>query len=377
MYYYSALSTCYINCPPGTYSDSSSGLRCLDCNSLCRTCVVTSTNCTSCVSNSTYPYLFVNSSTGTCRTLCPTYFYADTSASPVQCIACTGRCYDCTSATQCTSCVYPFLYYNGTCDTSCPSGITIANNLTNNCDPCNTICATCSGTVDTCIGCSGTAAVQNGTCVAVCSAPLVKRNGVCSSCSTNCLTCSINYDNCTSCVSNSTLPFLYGTTCVGVCPELYYSSVADGACKLCSLLNIGCNNCTSTSTCGTCNWDQGFVFLSSRCYSSTPTGYYNNSGYAVACDATRDCATCLNFAYNCTACATLNLEGNTCVAQCAAGFVGINKLCVACASTCRTCSNLQTNCTSCKPNQSPQVYLSNFQCITTCPDYTYANVTNN
>jgi hypothetical protein len=69
----------------------------------------------------------------------------------------------------------------------------------------------------------------------------------------------------------------------------------------------------------------------------------------------------------------MNLDGNTCVNPCPAGKVGINKICVTCTSNCRTCSNIQSNCTSCIPNLTPSVYLSNYQCITSCPNYTYAN----
>lgn len=108
----------------------------------------------------------------------------------------------------------------------------------------------------------------------------------------------------------------------------------------------------------------------------TPSGYYNSSGYAVACDITKDCATCEGLAINCTSCISLNLQGSQCVAVCTAGFTGINKVCVACTSNCKTCSNLQSNCTSCLPSLTPPVYLSNFECVTSCPDYTYANSSN-
>jgi len=77
-------------------------------------------------------------------------------------------------------------------------------------------------------------------------------------------------------------------------------------CNLCSTLNIGCNNCSSTSTCHSCN--TGFVFLSSKCYNYVPIGYVNMSGIAVLC--TGDCATCSVLPGNCTACVTRNLIGN-------------------------------------------------------------------
>jgi hypothetical protein len=58
---------------------------------------------------------------------------------------------------------------------------------------------------------------------------------------------------------------------------------------------------------------------------------------------------------------------------CPAGKIGINKVCVTCTSNCSTCSNIQSNCTSCIPGLTPPVFLSNFQCLTSCPNYTYAN----
>ena len=225
--------------------------------------------------------------------------------------------------------------------------------------------------------CSEKAALYQGSCVSVCPSPYVVRNGNCSSCSSLCLTCFLVYDNCTSCYTNTSNAYLYNGTCLTSCPVFYYSSLANGLCVLCSTLSMGCDNCTSASTCGTCNWAQGYVFLSNHCYLATPLGYYNSTGYALPCDATKDCATCYGQAFNCTACISLNLEGNSCVPTCMAGYVGINKLCVPCTNNCKTCSNLPSNCTSCLANTTTPVFLSNYQCLPTCPDYTYANLTNN
>lgn len=94
---------------------------------------------------------------------------------------------------------------------------------------------------------------------------------------------------------------------------------------MCSLLSIGCSNCTSASTCGSC--DIGYVFLNNRCYLVVPAGYYNNSGIAAPCSSAHDCATCDFLPGNCTSCITNNLEDNTCVSVCKAGFVGVNKVC--------------------------------------------------
>ncbi len=142
IYLYTTDATCYQTCPTGTYVDVSV-MKCLACNSLCATCFGSSTNCTSCVVNSTYQYLFINNSLGTCRTTCPTYYYPDTGANPIICTLCIIPCSTCTTSTQCTSCTTGYYFYNNTCGTICPTGTTIANNVTNYCDPCSSVCATC------------------------------------------------------------------------------------------------------------------------------------------------------------------------------------------------------------------------------------------
>ena len=83
-YFYSTTSTCYSVCPFATYLDSSTN-KCVDCDTQCRTCAGSVTNCTSCNSSSTLSYLFVNGSVGSCRSQCPLYYFADTTQSPSLC----------------------------------------------------------------------------------------------------------------------------------------------------------------------------------------------------------------------------------------------------------------------------------------------------
>lgn len=114
--------------------------------------------------------------------------------------------------------------------------------------------------------------------------------------------------------------------------------------------------------------------MNNKCYNSTPTGYYNDNGYAKLCIG--DCATCIDLATKCTSCKILNLNNdNTCINPCPDTFIGENKLCVACQSPCLTCSNIKTNCTSCILNTTTPVFLNNYYCTPTCPDYTYSNST--
>ena len=142
-------------------------------------------------------------------------------------------------------------------------------------------------------------------------------------------------------------------------------------CRLCSDLNIGCRFCSSVSTCISC--DAGFIFLNNKCYNYTPNGYYNDNGYAKPC--TGDCATCVDYATKCTSCKSFNLDGYDCVPTCPSTKVPVNKTCIPCLSPCLTCSNIPTNCTSCVPNLSPKVFLNNYYCTETCPDYTFSNLT--
>lgn len=64
------------------------------------------------------------------------------------------------------------------------------------------------------------------------------------------------------------------------------------------------------------------------------------------------------------------------MATCPIGFAPAGGICSACQSPCLTCSESVTNCTSCVATVTPAVFLSNFQCVETCPMYTYANSSN-
>lgn len=186
IYLYETVNNCYDICPTGTYTNTAVK-KCLACDTICNTCLGSSTNCTSCVSGSTYPYLFINSSLGTCRTSCPSTYYPDLASSPIQCVLCVTPCMTCTTVSQCTSCLDGYYYNVNVCQNPCPSGTTIPNDATNNCDACSVQCLTCQTTVDNCVSCSASAALYNGACVSVCPYPLVKFNGTCASCSTKCL----------------------------------------------------------------------------------------------------------------------------------------------------------------------------------------------
>jgi proprotein convertase subtilisin/kexin type 5 len=137
----------------------------------------------------------------------------------------------------------------------------------------------------------------------------------------------------------------------------------------CTALAINCDLCFNKSICIICN--TGFVFFNVQCLSTIPPGYVNISGTAQPC--TGDCATCSVIQSNCTSCKTMNLIGNQCMANCPSGYAPISAICTVCSSPCSTCSQSVTNCTSCLSNITPTVYLSNNNCVYTCPTFTYSN----
>ena len=88
---------------------------------------------------------------------------------------------------------------------------------------------------------------------------------------------------------------------------MYY--VGGDECLFCGDLNIGCEDCYGVDNCSSC--DAGLVLLDYQCLNSTPDGYVNISGVAVACEG--DCLTCEGTVTNCTSCKTFNLLGNQCL----------------------------------------------------------------
>jgi hypothetical protein len=126
---YYSLQNCYTSCPAGTLSVNSS-LTCSSCSSFCAECSLSSTNCTECVANSSYPILYLVNST--CASSCPSGTYQNNSTNltkytPV-CSPCIYPCSTCITASICTSCSNPSLfYYQNQCLVSCPVNVTVAN----------------------------------------------------------------------------------------------------------------------------------------------------------------------------------------------------------------------------------------------------------
>ena len=190
-------------------------------------CLGTPTFCTSCDPASTSLYLSItnNGSTQTCLIDCGATNYPDSTSSVTTCTPCINNCATCTTITLCLTCNSGFFYSSTICISACPSGTTIANNATNNCDPCDPICLTCAGTVTDCTACSSPNVFYNGSCLTACPSggTLAPLNGICTACDATCLYCSIVITNCTACNISSTTPYLVGTACLTACPAQFYN----------------------------------------------------------------------------------------------------------------------------------------------------------
>lgn len=371
MYFNSGTSNCVDACEAGYFADASQ-MKCNPCSSICLTCSPVATNCTSCNSTSGYPYLNKTASSGTCLAACPSGMYADANQSPILCVNCVAPCATCTTQTACLSCTSGTYLYQTSCLSSCPANITVINAALGVCDPCDAVCATCSISASNCTACANGTAYYNFQCVSSCPSGMVIQNNTCVNCTNPCSTCAVLPTNCTSCNSSSSTPYLLNNSCLSSCPLNYYNSSSSGACLLCSLLPLHCDNCINASACASCN--TGYIYFNYTCLLTAPPGYVNISGQAVPC--TGDCATCDILQSNCTSCKTLYYLSNQCLTVCPSTYAPVNGVCTACSSPCLTCSQTISNCTACLTTLSPAVYLSNWQCITTCPSGTFASTAN-
>jgi hypothetical protein len=240
-----------------------------------------------------------------CVANCGSGYYPDASVSPTTCTLCVSPCATCTTQISCITCASGFFLNpssNNSCTSTCPAGTTIANNATNTCDACSTVCLTCSVSTSNCTACSSPAVFYNGSCQSSCPSggTLAPQNGICTACDSTCLYCNNTITNCTACNLSSIYIFLVSNACLQSCPQTFYNVSLTGQCIACATANINCINCSSATTCLSC--DSGFVFHQNQCLSTTPVGFVNISGVAQPC--TYPCSTCSVTQTNCTACAT-------------------------------------------------------------------------
>lgn len=217
------------------------------CNSVyCTSCSgPTASDCLSCISG-----LFLQAAgPSTCESLCPDGFYSDSSTNT--CPNCNTACKKCSgpSANECLSCNAGkyLLVQAGTsqCVDSCPSTHYPDND--NNCMPCDTTCATCSGSLPTnCKSCSLPRYYIDGQCVLQCPGAYFGENStatcirdcpdqtfgysvskICCPCN-NCLKCSGFGSN--QCISCTGTLLIQETTCVTTCSSDFFYNQANSSC---------------------------------------------------------------------------------------------------------------------------------------------------
>jgi hypothetical protein len=150
---YLSLGNCNIACNSSAYADVN--YICYACDSSCKTCSQSATNCTSCFATS--PYILNN----TCYSTCPSGYYADATNS--QCVACINNCKTCLSASICVTCNTNYNLNGTSCISTCPPLYYSQNQV---CVPCSSNCASCDTTG--CLVCNSGYYLYMGLCYLQC-----------------------------------------------------------------------------------------------------------------------------------------------------------------------------------------------------------------
>lgn len=360
--------TCTVTCGENQFSFQG---VCVACSESCYGCSIFPTNCNTCAAG------YVRSGS-ICQKGCQTAQFFDTNQQI--CVDCPSNCASCSAHNYCTSCVntaitprggvcsncpYPcntcdgtgactsclsgFYFFQGKCQTACPSGAT----------PLNSICVCASGIV------------SNGNCVASCQSGFTAISGKCVPCNPNCAQCSGSTSTCTSCLSGFTID---ATTqrCVSNTQCPYGQESANGICtKICDngfffyegiciygacfsgYTDNGFGGCTRTGGSPVLSCPAGRFQLNGNCVSSCGNGFFpdNLSQKCLACSA--NCVSC----FSATFCVT-----------CQSGFQASNGGCVATTSCSSGQLQFGNRCVSSCPIGT---YQAGSQCLRSCPSNTY------
>ena len=259
-----------LTCHAGKFLSSS---QCLPCDSICKTCINSANNCTSCPTESVI-YLISTQTPWTCSPTCPDGYYGETST--ITCVAC-SNCKTCDlSIKNCTSCDSgKFLISsqtNWTCDTNCPFGYYGDTSL-NTCKICDKNCETCNGST-------------SAHCI-TCKSGYYILSGICKVCDSKCATCMTLSTTCFSCPTVAVVTSLFKNECLLQCPKGYYTRTLDYTCQLCDTSCIACQDHGSFG----CTECPGGYYLSPNSNSVV-----NITGTCLRCDVI--CNTCLTLATN-------------------------------------------------------------------------------
>lgn len=265
----------------------------------------------------------------------------------INCVACVGCTNGCIRLTDCSLCLNPLCEL---CSdfTSCDQCVTNASGLaacqcdsgyffgvnSRICDPCSSICKTCSGsTANSCLSCQSTAQLAGTTCTCATEYYMVQTTGQCSPCQIPCLACS-DSSTCLSCQANAQIS---GSTCL--CLAGFLPDPHPGNCSPCSSI---CKTCFgfSQNNCLSCH--STALLTSTTCTCSD--GYYMQESTSqcapcqipcLACSASSICLSCLSNSHS-------HLENGTCL--CDQGYRGVPPTCKACGEHCAQCESFCIEC---------------------------------
>lgn len=128
---------------------------------------------------------YLNTVFSTCVTDCPITYYKNIYLQ--QCSVCVSPCYTCIDDYLCITCQSGFYLLTGNtnqCVSGCPANVMVKNDVNRTCDPCNSLCLTCSIYTYSCTSCNNTLNLylQGNTCTSICNSQFFIKNNICSPC---------------------------------------------------------------------------------------------------------------------------------------------------------------------------------------------------
>lgn len=223
-----------MTCPSEVTIKDTVNRACIPCSSLCLTCSMTSTNCTSCNQG-------LAMQNGVCVSTCSNNMYILNSACVTTCSAPCSTCL--VYATYCLTCPPSYHLYNNSCTTECPTMYYIHTD--GSCQPCASLpihCKYCTSSSN-CYICDVGFVLFEGLCLTYTPTGYANISGVATLCHDICVTCDTLITNCTSCKYD----YYHNGQCVTSCPDSHFKF--NHTCTRCL---PPCNNCLNETTCLSC-----------------------------------------------------------------------------------------------------------------------------
>jgi len=168
-----------------------------------------------------------------------------------------------------------------TCNAGCVAGYGYTTN-TSFCIKCDPVCTTCYNVSTFCISCTLSGPNKayfysvNSSCLQVCPNMYYANTSTqsCEPCDSSCSICLYAANFCTSCKSGY---YLYKNMCYNQCPDGTYLQADNISCASCSLLCIKCNG--SANACSICQTVAPYIAYLYNTTSPTGTCVYLSQGY--------------------------------------------------------------------------------------------------